>query len=307
MVGLSGGKDSTYALYRMVELYGLKAEAFTYVHDGTAGFSLDNAKQTCKKLGVKHHIVSLPNNEHLKSFNSYFKAWIKHPTTVSAGMVCVACKHLHLLGLDIAKQRGIPMIVWSTSPFEYSPFLAIKHIGNQTEQFKRESTLESGMRLAKEMLHSPSFSLGLLKHFRTSLLGCLAVFPTCSYLTTKYPTVKPIMFYEYENWDPTSIRKSIEANLGWKLPQEIKEDWHSDCDFNVFKEYMFQKMLGVSYTDAHLSNQIRYGYLTREEAKAKLAISKQQFSQALPEVLARIGQSKLLKQIDMSCYEVEIK
>jgi len=307
MVGLSGGKDSTYALYRIVKHYGMKAEAFTYVHEGTAGFSLKNAKHTCKILGVKHHIVELPNQAHLKSFISYFQAWLKHPTTVSAGMVCVACKHLHLLGLDLAECRAIPMIIWSTSPLEYSPFLAIKHIGNQKNQFKREGTLKGLTRLVEEMIMSPQFALGIFQHFKTSLKGCLAVFPTCKYLTTKYPTVKPIMFYDYEYWNPITIRKTIEDNLGWTVPSDVLEDWHSDCDFNVFKEYMFQRMLGISYTDAHLSNQIRYGYVTREEARVKLSISKKQFASALPEALERIGKKDLINKMDLTCYEVDIK
>jgi tRNA(Ile)-lysidine synthase TilS/MesJ len=108
-VGLSGGKDSTYALYRLVTHYGLRAEAFTYVHDGTAEFSLNNAVETCRRLGVVHHIVSLKGSSHLETFKGYFQAWQKHPSAVSAGMTCVACKHLHILGSGIAKKREIPL------------------------------------------------------------------------------------------------------------------------------------------------------------------------------------------------------
>jgi hypothetical protein len=306
LVGLSGGKDSTYALHRLVKDYGLKAEAFTYVHDGTTAFSVDNAKQTCQKLGVKHHLVSLPNSAHLKSFKSYFKAWLESPTTVSAGMTCVACKHLHLLGLDIAKQNKIPMIVWSSSPLEYSPFLAIKYIGDSKNPFKRQSTVNSGLLLVKELLKSPKFLSALIRHLKLSYLGCLAVFPTCKYLAQRYSEITPIMFYDYENWNPNLIRKTIRDELSWKTPGDVQEDWHSDCLFNVFKEYMFQKMFGVSYTDAHLSNQIRFNYITREEAVLQLAQSKKQFAAAIPKAMNELGLNHLMDRVDLSCFEVDI-
>lgn len=306
LVGLSGGKDSTYALYRLVTHYGLNAEAFTYVHDGTTEFSLENAKRTCVELGVKHHIVQLPRHAHLKSFQSYFQAWLKHPNSVSAGMTCVACKHLHLLGLDIANKRSIPMIVWSSSPLEYSPFLAIKSVGDKDNQFKREGIFSSSIKLMSEMITSPLFAYGVLQNIKTSVYGCLAVFPTCNYLTQRYPKVKPIMFYDFENWDPNYLRKTIKEKLNWLIPKDVSEDWHSDCTFNVFKEYMFQKMLGVSYTDAHLSNQIRYGYITRDEAKLNLSVSKHQFAKALPDAISLVGKPDWHSKIDAKCFEVDI-
>jgi hypothetical protein len=41
----------------MKEVYNMNVEAFTYVHDGSAKFALENAKHTCDKLKVVHHIL----------------------------------------------------------------------------------------------------------------------------------------------------------------------------------------------------------------------------------------------------------
>ena len=55
LVGISGGKDSTFALVKLLDL-GFKVEAFTYVHEGSTPIALENAKQVCKQLNVKHLI-----------------------------------------------------------------------------------------------------------------------------------------------------------------------------------------------------------------------------------------------------------
>lgn len=52
---------------------------------------------------------------------------------------------------------------------------------------------------------------------------------------------------------------------------------------------MFQKMLGASYTDAFLSNQIRYGSITREEAWKKLVASKNYYADELFRALSIFG------------------
>ncbi len=304
LVGFSGGKDSTYALLRLKNEYGMKVEAFTYVHEGTKSFSLENAKNICKSNGIKHHIVSLKNEAHLKSFKDYFKAWINNPTPTSANMTCVACKHLHVLGSQIAVDRKIPMIIWASSPLEYAPFLAIKH-KTGASNFQRDGMSKSGVLMVKEMLSSPTFTKGVLKNFNTTLYGCLSVFPSSSYLKKRFPTVKPVMFFEFENWDPPMMIEYINSCSEWIKPKEVKEDWHSDCVFNIFKEYMFQKMYGASYTDAFLSNQVRYGMISREKAYERLLQSKKYFAKAVIEELKTLDLMELESKIDLSCFDVD--
>ncbi len=304
LVGLSGGKDSTYALYRLATQYKLKVEAFIYIHDGSTEFSVQNAIESCKQLGVKLHKVSLPNGAHREAFLRYLKAWLEHPDSIAAGMTCVACKHLHILGSQLAAKRKIPYVIWSSTPFEYSPFLAIKHKGDARHLFKRESILRSGMQLVNETIRYPQFAHSIISLPITSILGCLAVFPNSAYLHYRYPSVKPLMFYSYERWEPKTILCTIQSKLAWKIPSRIKEDWHSDCLFNVFKEYMFQKMFGVSYTDAHLSNQIRHGYISREEAMTKLLESKRLYASAILPALKALKAEELYPKIDLSCFEM---
>lgn len=307
LVGLSGGKDSSYALLKLKSELNLKIEAFIYIHSGSTQFSITNAENLCNELNVKLHKVSLKNDAHLKSFKSFFKAWLDSPSILKAGMTCVACKHLHILGLDLAKKREIPMIVWSTSPLEYSPFLAVSYKPTKKDQFKRDRLLKSALMLFKESMLSPRFTIGILKNFKTSFLGCVSAFPTSSYLTKKYPNTIPIMFYDYYNWNPLTIIQELEAETAWKIPEDIQDDWHSDCLFNIFKEYMFQKMQGITYTDAHLSNQIRYGIISREEAMKKLIISKQELPVKLRHAIKELSLDSLSDKIDFNCFSKDLE
>lgn len=300
VVGVSGGKDSTFALWAMKEYFGLRVHAFTYDHSGVAPFARENVHRVCDLLRVPLTVCALPDDAHARSFNHFFRAYVQHPSTVTAGITCAACKHLHLFGTELAVQMRAPFVVWAKCPLEDSPFIALKPVNNSTS---RDGIAKGAALLARELLQTPALVSAVLRNFNVALKGCLAVSPTSSYMKARYPSVQQIPLFEYWPWNPTEIYATLKS-AGWQKPTEIPADWHSDCDFHAIKEYMFQKLLGVSYTDGFLSNQVRAGLLTREEALRELAMSKEHFGRALEPSLIRRGLSEFLDRVSPECFQV---
>jgi hypothetical protein len=303
LVGLSGGKDSSYALIELHHTFKLKVEAFTYVHEGLTSHALENAKNICQNIGVKHHIVSLPGNAHLNTFKTFFRSWLKNPSSVAANMACVACKHLHILGSELAVRRNIPMVVWAMVPLETPPFLPTKKKGNKN--FERKGVFENSKIVLNEMYLSPEFRKSILKHFSTCLLGSLALDPNTKFLQIRYPSIRHIPFFHFIDWEPESIREKLVKIADWKKLTEERNDWHSDCVFFVLKEYMYQKMYGATYSDAFLSNQIRHGILSRDEAWEILRKNKNYFASEIYRALDFLELSDLSQQIDPSCFYID--
>jgi len=302
VVGISGGKDSSFVLWAMKRHFGLRVHAFTYDHDGVEPLARENIKSVCDSLDVPLSVETLGPETHLQSFRDYFSAWLEHPSTVSAGMTCVACKHLHLFGTSLAHQLNAPLVIWGKCPLEDSPFLALKY---DTEKHGREGLLRGGVLLTREVLSSPKLVGSIAKHFSLTLKGCLAVSPDSPFLQWRFPSVEQLLFFDYWPWNPIEILSTITRETGWKKPLNRPNDWHSDCIIDVFKEYVFQRMLGVSYTDGFLSNQIRAGILTRDEAWHELVQSKEYFAKALPAALRRVGLAHVASRIDPSCFAIQ--
>lgn len=84
-VGFSGGKDSTYVLYKLVKEYNLKVYAFTLDN----GFLSDEAKQRIKDvvnaLNVKHEFVECDTNLLKKIYKSIVSKYLSP---------CIACSFL---------------------------------------------------------------------------------------------------------------------------------------------------------------------------------------------------------------------
>ncbi len=301
IVGISGGKDSAFALWALKKEFGLRVEAFTYDHDGVSEHARENIRAICSTLDVPLHTFSLGKHRHLDSFKDYFESFLVRPSPVTAGMTCVACKHLHVFGSRLAVEKRAPFAVWANCPLEYSPFLALKRRGNGAQ---REGLLKGGALLTAEVLRSPRFLSSIARHFPLTMEGCLAFAPSSPYLRWRYPSVEQLVFFEYWPWNPDKIPGTLTREAGWRKPADVPNDWHSDCVFNVFKEFLFQSILGVSYTDGFLSNQIRHGLITRDQALIHLAESKRYFARAFPEALERTGLSHLASRIDLSCFDM---
>lgn len=305
LVGLSGGKDSSYVALKLKTEHHLKVEAFTYNHFGLTEFALENARALCRDLDIRHHVVSLKDDEHLKSFRAFFEVWLHSEKPVPAAMTCVACKHLHSLGSELAVKRRIPMVFWSACPLEISPILPLRLTSNSENQFKRQSVLLSGLKLVREIAATPGFASALAHHFGTCTKGCLGVTPTAQYLKLRYPSVAQIMYFDYAEWRADRIVATLKESTAWRQPGDYPDDWHSDCLFNIFKEYMFQKMHGVSYTDAFLSNQIRKGHISREKGWDILAKTKEFYSANILSALHKVGLDHLAPRIDLSCFDID--
>jgi glucosamine--fructose-6-phosphate aminotransferase (isomerizing) len=302
LVGISGGKDSSYVALQLQRQFGARVEAFTYTHDAVSEFSLENARSICRALNVKHHFVSLPGRTHVDSFVAMFEAWLDSEELVVAAASCAACKHMNLLGARLANERGIPLVVWSDCPLEVPPFMrAPTPDGDST---KPRSFAYLGRRLWRRFRADRSFRRAFLQFAPTCVYGYLSLRPDTRYLRWRYPRVHPVHYFDYCRWDRTEIIATLRTHTSWSVPEALPSDWHADCQLHILREYMSQRSLGASEVDAHLSNQIRHGLLTREEGWCKLREVKAHHETELLAVLSQLGLDRLAARVDPTSFRL---
>lgn len=101
---LSGGKDSTYALSRLVDM-GARVMAFTLDNGYLSEGAKANIRRVTGQLGVPHVFGSTP------AMNAIFVDSLKRHSNV-----CNGCfKTLYTLGARFAREKGIPLVVTGLS------------------------------------------------------------------------------------------------------------------------------------------------------------------------------------------------
>ena len=110
VVGLSGGKDSTYVLCQMVKKHNLKVLAVTFDNGFLTEFARESIKNTVSKLGIDHFYHKPDWNIHKK----FYKAAVQ-----KLGDPCLACAVAgYFLTIKECCEKKIPFFVHGRTPFQ---------------------------------------------------------------------------------------------------------------------------------------------------------------------------------------------
>lgn len=107
IVPISGGKDSTFQLHVLTQVYGMKPLAVTFSHNWYSKTGLYNLYNSLERFGVDH-IMFTPNRQVVNKL-----------ARKSLSMIGDSCWHCHMgvgaFPLQIAVKFRIPLLVWGES------------------------------------------------------------------------------------------------------------------------------------------------------------------------------------------------
>jgi hypothetical protein len=237
LLGISGGKDSSYMLYLCHKVYGLRVLAFTRDN----GFMSDGSKvrieRLVKTLGVQHLYCREPLAEELAG------VFMR-----KTGNFCGPCELLSFnTHAVVAREYDIPLIIVGSSSRTEAP--APKYL-NPWDPWYFKNVLKG-------------------EHYRERL--------RCSFFSRNYLISQAVahvfgrrrivVLPEYIDWDEAKIFELFEREFGFVFGQE-----HSDCWASDIARYLYRKKCnGVDPLVAKYSLLIRSGKMSRADATEKLS------------------------------------
>ena len=238
VVGLSGGKDSSYVLYLCTQKYKMKPLCVTFDNGFLSSEAAANIKKLTNKLNVDHIFVKL-DWDVLKRLYRHF--------LMTTGEFCSVCN----IGIissqyDVANKYDIPLIVSGFSP-RTDPDLSNSIYHLSTEYFYNVAKGHFSKTDLKEFLHDGTFSTPI------------------NHLTGKR---RSIALPRYVEWDENKIVAILEKELDWKVTAAITKE-HTDCIASEFKEYLRIKEFGFSEKSMKFAMLVMGGFMSREDALNK--------------------------------------
>ena len=239
LVGISGGKDSSYVLHLMVRRY--KANVLAFTHDN--GFYTDEARQNVdtmvKTLGVDHRYVTMDKG----LFRRIHQALLKN----RCADLCLGCPTGGIAAANaLAMEHHIPIVVWGFSPqtepifpLEFTATYDYRYLVNAVKPYVKRS------------------ELGSFRH---------AAMPWLFY-TLVMRRVRYVFLPEYVDWNDRAIGEVLSKEYGWVDYGNGKP--HFDCLLADVYDYFLNQRFGTSRIVEKLSQMVRCGQLTREEALAR--------------------------------------
>ncbi|MBU4488055.1 MAG: hypothetical protein KKI13_03180 [Candidatus Omnitrophica bacterium] len=252
----SGGKDSTYTLSLLKDVYKLRILAFTFDNGFMPERTAVNIRNVVEKLGVDH-IFFKPNFDILKKiFREAAKRALYPPKAIErASTICTSCMGLvKYLSLKTAIEKEIPLIAFGWSPGQAPVTSSVLKIN--------PVMIKSMEKVIKEPL------------FRIIGRDIGAYFLNERHYARaeKFPIfIHPLAFHGYNE---KKILEKIKK-LGWEMPHGVELN-ATNCYLNPFADEVHIAKYHFHPYALEIAALVREGCMTREEGLKHMPVRKNQ-------------------------------
>jgi hypothetical protein len=264
LVPLSGGKESSYILWILVQNYNMKPLAFNFSNGFQHPDAIRNIENLVDRLGIDL-VVYRPS---LRKLHELMRTFLS-----KAGEFCTPCNMLiSATAFRLARQNGIRAIM-SGNAARTGPGLAGVSSATYYDRIYYLNIVKDilSRRDRKYYINPP--------YIRTVMRRLLGI------------EAQVINVLDYLNPSLTEIHQTLET-IGWSRP--AGEIQHGDCMLNSLKEYLYYKRWACTEVTSLYSVLIRNGEIDRQEALKKAqAEEDSKPPKVLPEFLNAIGMTQV--------------
>jgi hypothetical protein len=248
LVMCSGGKDSTAALYYMVERFKARPLAFTFDQGFGNAEGLENVRRAVARLGVDW--VYLRSDAMREMFAEIVRSRAPVP-------ICPVCSLWYMQATyDLAARYDIPLLItgWTRGQLD-TPSASGKAA-------LREDVFPSITRATAAFLDRLRATNPRYRGFPGSIAEVRARHP-------KRVILSPHWFLPYQRDDYVA---TIMDAVGWRPVERSWPEFSVNCRLNYLAAWLSMRDWGFTHHHIELSQLVRIGEVTRDEALASLVI-----------------------------------
>ena len=268
IVGLSGGKDSSYVAYRMVREYGLRTLLVTYDNGFLTEYARRNIRLVAKALDQDHLFLAPPQELYRPLYRSSVRSF---------AVPCVACTFPGMLWIvKLALEKKIPLLIHGRSRPQMfkdltegtiDPFLQLiwsnfKPYDLEANRARMLNGIRKMNRLSERFVPEPELKPAMRATFQ----------PDPEALKKVPFAPEMIGLFLYEPYDEQKQMELLVREIGWNPPESRQLLTHQDCVVHEAVVYLYNLAYGHPMLRQELSTMIREGEISRGEALERLAV-----------------------------------
>lgn len=248
-LGFSGGKDSTYVLYKLVKEYNLKVKAYTLDNGFLSNEARDKIDRLTAEIGVEHEYVQC-DEELLKKVYKRIVSRYLSP--------CIACSFLgYAVMINYASKINAKVGIHGRSTYQmfrglsdssedvFRPFIDAGLSEKETDLNSLYSEVISKIDLLVDKK--------LAKTIKEKLLG--------DAFANGYRDF--IAYFLYHPYNDSEVIEFLEKNTSWRVQSEAE---HFDCEIHNGATYIKNLIARRAHSMPEYSVMINEGIITKEEA-----------------------------------------
>ena len=285
VIGLSGGRDSSYGLHILVRELGLHPVAYTYDWGLVTDLARRNQSRLTAKLGIEHIIVSADIATKRRHVRRNVEAWLERPDIGLVPLFMAGDKLYFHYAEQVRRQVGATVAVVCGNRFEKTDFktgfcgVFNRNYGENWRPY--DVPLFQKIRLALYYLRG--FAVNP-RYLNRSLPDTLLAFGA-SYIT---PHIF-LRLFDYIPWDERQIERTLIGDYGWETAPDSNSTWRIGDGTAAFYNYIYWSVAGFTEHDTLRSNQVREGGLSRAEALTLVEAENQPRYECIRDYATTIG------------------
>ena len=261
VVGLSGGKDSTYAAYYLKKEYNLRILGINFDNGYRSEYAINNLEIVSDILEIDLLTIR-PKKAFL---NTLYRHFLR-----KNGEFCSVCNNLGylLVGSFCFNQQRLhgyaPLAVggW-TKKYEYQPGVSVTSM----QYFFNHLTPE----LLEELVAQPFIEEEAVRIF----MELNDPRQTNAYSSTQREFKRLVSTFiqlpDYVPWDLNNMAQILTEDIGWRQPPNGHGS-HFDCALFPIKEFLKYRKYGLTQETIKNSVMIREGLMTRDDALKRMGL-----------------------------------
>ena len=281
IVGLSGGKDSTYVAYYLKKEYDLKILALNYDIGYRSPYAIQNLETVADKLDMDLVTIRPKKSFLVRLFAHFLK---------NRGEFCSVCNNLgYLIGASFVRSQKLSLGFsalavggWSKK-YEFQQSVSVTSM-----QYFFENLTDD---LFQDLLAQPFIDSEVVMRFKKLHDPRQAQIGSDGHKQMGEYAMNFIQLPDYIDWNIRQIPHILTRELGWAHPDDLHES-HFDCLLFPIKEYLKFKKYGLTQETIKNSVLIREGLMTREEALQRTRMEQTEEPSVMKTFLGEVGLKK---------------
>ncbi len=263
LLGLSGGRDSSYALHLLKEEFGMNPIGFCYDWLMTSQKARHNISKMADALNVEI-IYRCGNYErHAKNIRSNIYGFLKDPDLGMMTFVQAGDKEMYHYGRKLRKERSLGITIWGSGfQLEQREFY-VGYCGINKTLVNNPRLYDYGWFTKLQMALFYGF-----KTLKNPYLWNQSILDNALAFWHSFVAKDDFLYlYEYLPWNESQIEKVLLEKYKWEEDQKHGcNQWRMGDFHTAFTNYVYYTIGGFSEYDDFRSNQIREGIISRDEA-----------------------------------------
>jgi len=280
----SGGRDSTFGLAKLREIYDGEIIAYTYDWGMVTDLARRNISSMCGQLGIEHVLISADIKTKLTNVRKNVSAWLNRPNLGIVPLFMAGDKQYFYYINKLMRERNVELTFLCSNPFErtnfksgFSGFDVNKSKQANYHAISNFDSLKMIAFYAKQFLLNP-------RYINSSLIDTASAF--WSYYGIKHSYLS---FFDYYQWREDEVEQKLKNELRWEFSADTESSWRIGDGTAPFYNYIYLHLAGLTENDALRSNQVRAGHLSREKAFELLVSDNKNRAESLYWYFERLG------------------